>query len=127
MNDKTKHLPKIIIEIADIIGGEDTFKLVRALGGGNLFVPKTKKSKNFSVFSEILGEKKALEFCKFFGGANLYIPKCQKIARITRDRDFREDVKKAIQKGETKQEAILKFSKKYGFNERCGWKIMSEK
>ncbi len=73
-------LPRLVIDIVDVIGIEATNKLIYERRGVTVSVPKNPKTS--SILSSIIGLEKTILMSKVFGGATIAIPSC-KTARIT--------------------------------------------
>lgn len=101
-------LPETLAQIAEVIGVAATMKLVDALGGTEIYVPRNPSSKH--ALSRVLRATDAELLAAEFSGQRLHIPRLAGRALASRDAAIRLD----RQSGMT----TIQLALKYGISER---------
>ena len=117
------YLPPIVLEIVEIIGFEQTEKLIRKLGGasvrfscGQYYYPK---------IVEAVGVENAKLLRHYFGGKqDPYIPRCSEALRMLRNQRFKAEFDKLKSENMSGRMIMVELCPKYGFSERHAWDII---
>lgn len=121
-------LPEVVLDIADVIGMVATKSLIATLGGLDFAIPRgVENSKREQLIVQAVGRDAADKLMAAYGGARLYIPRCDDAFRALRNRQFREAVLAAVNRGMSQKEAIQYHAPRFGFSERLAYKILGQK
>lgn len=118
-----EYLPPIVLEIVEIIGFEQTERLIRQLGGasvrfscGRFYYPK---------IVEAVGAENAQLLRHYFGGKqDPYIPRCAEALRMLRNQRFKAEFDRLRGENVSGRMIMLELCPKYGFSERHAWDIV---
>lgn len=97
------HLPGVLSELMDIIGGALTLKLVDRYGGTRLYIPKTITSDHH--IARIIGAREAQALADHFSCEQIEIPKAARARAAIRNRKIRL----AVAAGKSRSEIALQF------------------
>ena len=125
-------LPENAVLLAQVVGWEATFKLVKRWGGINIPVGmnKTRAGKILHAkLAEEIGEAAAGKISRLFGKQKfLWIPKCEDALRKIRDRKIRAELDRLTDKenGYSMPEAVRETALAFGLTDRRIWYIAKE-
>ncbi len=122
LQDNDNLLPSIITHMMEIIGYQNTQKLINGLGGSNFDMPdyRTDNSQNKQILIDLIGQQATTELIKVFSGERVYIPKCHSELARLRNRRFCQAVQADIDNGLTKTQAIKQQARQFNITERWG-------
>ena len=83
------HLSPLLAELCDLVGLQDTLRMVERWGGTRLWVFDTAAPDSQLV--QLLGADKAARVCAAFAGNRLAIPRAARLLRKLRDDDIRDN------------------------------------
>lgn len=119
-------LPETAKELIEVIGLNDTLKLVRKYGGTHLLIPKVRHNSNaISYLVDVIGEKQAFKLIEHYRGTTIYLPKCDKAVRSLRNAEFFKAVDSYIQMHKASQdEAFFKLCPQFNITYRMAFYII---
>lgn len=126
----TELLPPAVIQIADLIGFPATEQLLKAFGGTTFPVGKGLRAlgaNRAALLRDTIGDHNTQLLIKNFGGEALYLPRCDRALRELRNRRFLAEFDDVRQGGTSSLMAMTFLCPKYGFSDRFGWQLLSQK
>lgn len=119
-------LPPIILEIIEIIGINDTLKLIKVIGGTSFkFSVGAKDCPRYRILCEAIGTTQTSKLLERFRGSDEYIPRCEAALRAARYEQFKHEFLHLTQfEKKSARMALLELCPKYQITERTGWKII---
>lgn len=121
MNEITMDdLPDQAREIANLVGLEDTLRLVSVYGGMPLAFSDDRQDEvgtRRDIIAKLLGKKKAATFFKHFANRIVYIPRCASALKKVRNKLICVDSDKL---------SVPELVGKYQLTERQIWNILKE-
>lgn len=120
-------LPKVVLQIAELIGYPATEKLIKNMGGLQLFIAhkfdKMEKQRAELLVSSI-GKQNALLFCELFRGETLYIPRCLNALRELRNQSLLRDIDNLRMCGYSIAQSLIELCPKYDISDRFAWELL---
>lgn len=110
-------LPEVFKDMARVIGQDDTFAVLKAVGGQRLRIPATEDSEIFRNIAAVVGEEKTRLLCKAFGRTEIYFPKLARIERELRNAAIRCRFDE-LSKGMSSRRAIAAMVSEFGLSDR---------
>lgn len=111
-------LPKLVLEMIEVMGELPTMRLVHAMKGRYLCVPGwplKRRSTRFEALEKIVGNAAARKFAERWGNVEIQVPKCMAALRLIRDRE----IVRRYEAGETPGD----IASRYELTERHFWRI----
>ena len=100
--DESK-LPESIVELFDLIGREETLKLLTACGGRAIYIPKKRTTR--SILLKTIDEKSLHKLSERYCGETIPIPKIDHVLRQIRNMEI---IKKS-KKGESRGQLVMEY------------------
>ncbi|MBK8454109.1 MAG: Mor transcription activator family protein [Thiofilum sp.] len=83
-HDLPQNLPKRVLELADLIGMDNTLALMRRWGGIVFDIPRN--AEKASRLKQVMDGKAVQALCAMWGGDRFYVPTLYSIERYQRDK-----------------------------------------
>lgn len=114
-------LPRLALELIEVMGEVPAMLLINAMGGLYLCVPGwplQRSSSRFDALAKIVGEEAAIKYAERWGNVEIQVPKCAAAMRLVRDRD----IARRYDAGEPVQD----ICRRYDVSERHFWKLVKK-
>ena len=123
LQDVADLLPPIVHDMIELVGFNDTEKLIKAFGGLTLYL--TDDNAYYQKLVELLGEQSAVKLRDVFYAEYVYVPRCEVALRTLRNQQFKADFDFLTQEKKISgRQAMIELCPKYHFSDRCGWDII---
>lgn len=110
-----EQLPASLQDMAEVIGDDDTMKLVENYGGTRIFVPHRMGAQH--KLATLLGLEQARKLSNVFGGEALTIAQCSKLFKYKRNEEIRKKYDEGV--------SITVMVREYGITERQIYAIIA--
>lgn len=118
------HLPKTLVQMAQVIGVESTLKVIEHFGGLSYAMPTGLQSENAKSLIKVIGIEATKTLIHHFGGENVYISTCQALRIVMRNQAFIEAVIVKMETGTSQYKAIQEVAPVFGITERLAYHIL---
>lgn len=108
-------LPRLLREIAEVVGLPATIQLVARYGGTTIVVPSTTQNNN--QLAQMLGPDAAAKLVRRYAGTKLYISKTNHAPRKARDIEIYQRHKHGLA-------VVSQLAREYGLSDRMVWRII---
>lgn len=119
----------IVHEFINLLGYQDTEKLIEKFGGMTFRVRKGKRLKDNrrrEILIEHLGEDVTKKLEGYFGGEDVYIPRNTHALRAYRNQRFLNDYYALLETGESARFALMRLCPNYGVSDRWAQRLIAE-
>lgn len=114
-------LPKLVVEMIEVMGVAETMALVHEMRGLYLLVPGwplKRRSSRFDALEKIVGTEAAQKYAERWGNIEIQVPKCDAAMRLVRDRDI-------VTRYEA-HEPVQDICRRYDITERHFWRLVKK-
>lgn len=121
-------LPAVMIEIAQLIGYDQAYLLVKAIGGTDFAIPRgCEDSMRARQLIAAIGQEDARILMEIYGGSRLYIPRCHLALTELRNQAFFAAIEQDMALGSSQSAAIQAQAPRFGFSERWAYQLLNKK
>ena len=119
IQEAASDLPRLAVEMIEVMGEQATMKLVHEMGGLRLVVPGwplKRPSSRYQHLEEIVGPEAAQAFAERWGGIEVQVPKCDGARRLLRNR--------AIVAAYERGARVPELARLHNLSEGAVWKVL---
>lgn len=113
--DHGLQLPRLLREVAEVIGLPATTQLVARYGGTSITIPSTTQRKN--QLAQMLGPEATAKLVRIYAGCRLYIPKTDCALRAARNIEIYQRYKHGLAD-------VNQIAREHHLSDRTVWKII---
>lgn len=119
-------MPKSIQELVDLIGMDETLRLIEAFGGLDYQIPKSMQANNAKRLLSVIGQVATAKLIQTYGGERVYINRCESLRLELRNQAFFYAVLAKMETGVSQTRAIQEVAPVFDISERYAYDIIKK-